>query len=110
MLQLAHARGDDRGYPVCHRVQALEVMGKLWRPALGSRQTGSRVISATASATGANTKDRWGICNLACATLADTWCRTRIRGLWRLGVCYVMYMRLPEIADGAVCIVAEVTP
>jgi len=50
------ARRDDRGYPVCHRVQALDVVGRLWLPALGCRQTGSRVVSATASATGTNTR------------------------------------------------------
>jgi len=27
MLQVARARRDDQGYPVCHRVQALDVMG-----------------------------------------------------------------------------------
>jgi hypothetical protein len=45
------------------------------------------VISATASATGTNARRRCGDCgpcHLACATLANTWRRTCIRGLWRL--------------------------
>ena len=89
MLQPAPAQ-DDRGYPVCHQVQSLEVIRRLWRPALGC----SRVISATTSATGTNTRGRWGPCFLACATLANTWRRSCIRGLWRLGMYFVMRLLL----------------
>jgi hypothetical protein len=71
MLQLVRVRRDDRSYPVYQRVQALDVVGRLWLPALVRRQTGSRVISATASATSTNTRGRWG-CHHAYATLADT--------------------------------------